>query len=163
MNSIENVASDARRDVPVPPVSGSGSDWKHPSTVLMQLLDTPAVEESLVRRVHGGFGDVYMLNEDARILTLELDFLRCEDASAMASIIAEELGCYKSDQEKMCVVSYEIVPGKGGRLTNVRTAVRSNSRVGRRTMRYEMSQFLLRCFRRNQVSAFFLKQIESRP
>ena len=77
MNSIENAASDARRDVPVPPDSGSGSDGKHPSTVLMQLLDTPAVEESLVRRVHGGFGDAHMLNEDARILTLELDFRPC--------------------------------------------------------------------------------------
>jgi hypothetical protein len=163
MISIENVASDSSRDVPLPPNSGSGVGGKHPSTLLMHFLDTPAVKEGLVRRVHGGFGDVYKVSKVGRIMTLELDFLSCEAATAMATIIAEELACtQKSTDDQMCAISYEIVPGEGGRLTNVRTAVRSNSRVGRSTMRLVMSNFLLRCFRRNQVIAFFLKHAELR-
>jgi len=163
MISIENVASDSSRDVPLPPNSGSGVGGKHPSTLLMHFLDTPAVKEGLVRRVHGGFGDVYKVSKVGRIMTLELDFLSCEAATAMATIIAEELACtQKSTDDQMCAISYEIMPGEGGRLTNVRTAVRSNSRVGRSTMRLVMSNFLLRCFRRNQVIAFFLKHAELR-
>ena len=77
MNSIENITSDSGMDVPLPRNNDSGVKVKHPSSSLMQLLNNPAVQKTVVRRVHGGFGDVYMLNEDARILTLELDFRPC--------------------------------------------------------------------------------------
>jgi hypothetical protein len=170
MNSIKNVTCDGGRDVPVPPNSSSGVQAKHPSSALMQLLNTPAIQETVVRRVHGGFGDVYTVSEDANILTVELDFLSCEDATAMATIIAEEIvSTRKSADEQMsydvvpgqgrCVISYEIVPGKDGRLTNICVAVSNNSQLGRRAMRLVMSTFLLRCFRRNRTSAFYLKQV----
>ena len=77
MNMVENVTSDSSTGVHVAPNSGSGVKGRHPSSVLMQLLNTPAVQEALVRRVNVGFGDVYTLSEDAHILTLELDFLMC--------------------------------------------------------------------------------------
>ena len=135
----------------------------------MQLLNTPAIEETVVRRVHGGFGDVYTVSEGAHILTLELDFLSCEDATAMATIFEEEIVSTRksADEEKsdaimpgqgQCVISYEVVPGKDGRLTNICVAVSSNCQLGRRAMRLVMSTFLLRCFRRNRFCAFFLKK-----
>jgi len=171
MNMVENVTSDSSTGVHVAPNSGSGVKGRHPSSVLMQLLNTPAVQEALVRRVNVGFGDVYTLSEDAHILTLELDFLSCEDARAMATIVAEEaVSTRKSADEQMpyeivpgqggCVISHKIVPGKDGRLTNICVAVSNNSQLGRRAMRLVMSTFLLRCFRRNRLSAFYLKQAE---
>jgi len=160
MISVEDVASDSSRDVPLPTNSGSGVRKKHPSTVLMCLLNTPEVEGMLVRRVHDGYGDVYKSSGDARILTLELDFLTCENATAMASKIAEEIASTGNTVfELRCAISYEIVPGEGGELTNICIAVSSDSQISRRTLRYFMSTFLLRCFRRNLVGAYFLKQV----
>jgi hypothetical protein len=172
MNSIENITSDSGMDVPLPRNNDSGVKVKHPSSSLMQLLNNPAVQKTVVRRVHGGFGDVYTVSEDSFTLTFEVDFLSCEDATAMATIFEEEIvSTRKSAHEKKsdefivpgagsCVISYEIVPGKDGRLTNIRVAVSNNSQLGRRSMRLVMSTFLLRCFRRNRHCAYYLEQAE---
>jgi hypothetical protein len=164
MNSIGNVTSDSSTDVPLPQGSGSGVQGKHrkhPSSALMQLLNTPAIQEVVVRRVHGGFGDVYTAGEDANTLTLELNFSSREDATAMATIFEEEIVSTRNSEEmSRCEISYEIVPGKDGRLTNICVTVSNSSRLGRRAMRLVMSEFLLRCFRRNRHCAFYLKQAE---
>ena len=104
----------------------------HPSSVLMVLLNTSAIEETVVRRVNGGFGDEFKVRESHRTLTLELDFLTSESAKAWANIIAEEADSFMKDRKEkldrhgMAVASYEVVPGESGRLTNIRVNVFNN-------------------------------------
>lgn len=165
MSSVENVTSDGGIGSPVLSKSGGGGNVslvKHPSSVLMMLLNIPMIEHTVVRRVQSGFGDEFKVlkNENVRILTLELDFLTSEGATDMAKNIAEEIDLSrKSAEVEKCVASYEIVPGEDGRLSNIRINVSTPSPFGRKVLRLELAEFLLRCFRRNSTCAYHLEQL----
>lgn len=172
MSSVENVTLEGGIGSPVSSKSGgdgNGAVVKHPSSVLMMLLNVPMVEETVVRRVQSGFGDEFKVlkSENVRILTLELDFLTGDGAIDMAKIIAEEIDFSRKSAEEenkqKCVASYEIVPGEGGRLRNIRINVSTKTPLGRKVLRLELAEFVLRCFRRNSTCAYFIKQLELRP
>ena len=58
MDSSENGTVEGGRDVALPSDGDDGNvSAPHPSSVLMVLLNTSAIEETVVRRVNGGFGD----------------------------------------------------------------------------------------------------------
>jgi 5-methylcytosine-specific restriction endonuclease McrA len=49
------------------------------------------------------------------------------------------------------------------RLRNIRINVSTKTPLGRKVLRLELAEFVLRCFRRNSTCAYFLKQLELRP
>jgi len=127
----------------------------------MQLLSTPAIEETFVRRVYGGFGDNYKIQTNGlRVLSFELNFLSCENAKAMSDVIADVGSSQNSQEQEQITVSHEVVPGEEGKLTNIRILVSTYVVLGRKALRLHLSIFALNCFRRNKTSAFYLEQRE---
>ena len=145
----------------------SGHGVQHPTSLLMMFFNIPEVNQNLVRRVQHGFGDTFLvLQSDGirakpiRILSFDIDCISTRNVRTVMAMLQEEKVAREVLSSPEDIFSFEEVAGMEGGMTNVRVKVATKHECGRKTLRREISSFLLRSFRRNPDFARFVKQVE---